>query len=46
MLEQRIQQLNVESAKNEVYPFVEDKDQLNLWSQEFFLDIAHRIRFV
>jgi len=45
MLEQRIQQVNVESAKNEVYPFVEDKNQLNLWSQEFFLDIAHHIRF-
>ena len=46
MLEQRIQQLDVESAKNEVYPFVEDKDQLSLWSQGFFLDIAHRVRFV
>ncbi len=46
LLERRISELDVESAKNEVYPFVRDKDQLSLWSREFFMEIAHRVRFV
>ncbi len=46
LLEQRISLLDVESARDEVYPFVRDKDQLKLWSREFFTEIAQRIRFV
>lgn len=46
LLERRISELDVESAKDEVYPFVRDKDQLSLWSREFFMEIAHRVRFV
>jgi predicted nucleotidyltransferase component of viral defense system len=46
LLERRISELDVESAKNEVYPFVRDKDQLSLWSREFFMEIAQRVRFV
>jgi predicted nucleotidyltransferase component of viral defense system len=46
LLEQRISLLDVESARDEVYPFVRDKDQLKLWSREFFTEIARHIRFV
>jgi predicted nucleotidyltransferase component of viral defense system len=46
LLERGISKLDIESARNEVYPFVRDKDQLSLWSREFFMEIAHRVRFV
>ncbi len=46
LLERRISRLDIESARTEVYPFVRDKDQLTLWSREFFMAIARRIRFV
>jgi len=46
LLEQRISLLDVESARDEVSPFVRDKDQLKLWSIEFFIEIAQRIRFI
>lgn len=46
LLNQRISQLDVASTREEVYPFVHDRDQLSLWSREFFWEIANRIRFV
>jgi hypothetical protein len=45
LLEQKIRALDVAAARDEVYPFVYDRDQLRLWSREFFLEIARRVRF-
>jgi len=42
---QKIWALDVAAARDEVYPFVHDRDQLSLWSREFFLEIARRVRF-
>ena len=41
-----IKSLNVEQARKEVEPFVKNPETLSIWSQEFFLDIISRIRFV
>jgi hypothetical protein len=41
-----INSLDVDQARKEVEPFVRDPENLSIWSQEFFLDIASRIRFV
>ena len=41
-----INSLDVDQAHKEVEPFVRDPESLSIWSQEFFLDIASRIRFV
>jgi predicted nucleotidyltransferase component of viral defense system len=38
--------LNAEQARKEVEPFVKNPEALSIWSQEFFLDIVSRIRFV
>lgn len=45
LLEQRIAMLDVASARDEVAPFVHDKDQLSLWTQDFFREITRKIRF-
>lgn len=38
-----IDDLDVESAKREVEPFVRDPVALSVWSKDFFLDVAGRI---
>ncbi|MBN1272103.1 MAG: nucleotidyl transferase AbiEii/AbiGii toxin family protein [Candidatus Aminicenantes bacterium] len=45
-LSQRIKQINIDQARKEVEPFVKNIDSLTVWSKEFFLDIASRIKFV
>lgn len=45
LLEKRIAMLDVASARDEVAPFVKDKDQLSLWTKDFFYEIAQRVRF-
>jgi predicted nucleotidyltransferase component of viral defense system len=41
-----INSLNVEQARKEVEPFVKNPEALSIWSQEFFLDVVSRVRFV
>lgn len=42
----RINQININQARKEVEPFVRSPESLALWSKDFFLDIASRIKFV
>ncbi|MBN1224748.1 MAG: nucleotidyl transferase AbiEii/AbiGii toxin family protein [Candidatus Aminicenantes bacterium] len=45
-LSQRIGQINIEQAARDVEPFVKNTESLALWSKEFFLDVASRIKIV
>jgi len=42
----RIAQLDVDAAREDVLPFVRDRDSVALWSREFFLALLPRIRTV
>jgi len=46
LLVQRIEKVNIEQIKQEVEPFVKDPASLAIWSKDFFLDIASRIKVV
>jgi hypothetical protein len=46
MLQKTIQGLDVQQACREVEPFVREPENLTIWSQDFFLDIASRIQLV
>ncbi len=46
LLTKGINNLNVDQARNEVEPFVKNPENLSIWSREFFLDVASRIKFV
>jgi len=46
LLFKTIEQLDVKQAKNDVDPFVKDKNMLAIWSHEFFHDVAGRIQTV
>lgn len=43
-LQQAIDQLDVDQARNDVLPFVRDPAALEVWSREFFADIVQRIQ--
>jgi hypothetical protein len=41
-----IERLDVDQARREVEPFVSNPDSLEIWSRDFFRDVATRIQFV
>jgi len=45
MLKVRIDQLDVESARNDVLPFIREPTGLAIWSKDYFAQLAQRIRF-
>jgi len=46
LLGEAIEGLNVEGARREVEPFVSDPSALEVWSKDFFHDVASRIQTV
>jgi hypothetical protein len=48
LLNKRIHSLDIEAARKDVRPFLKLKDtgQLDVWSKDFFLDLAARVKFV
>jgi hypothetical protein len=46
LLTRRIDIVNIDQIRREVEPFVKDTGSLALWSKEFFLDVASRIKIV
>lgn len=45
-LTQRIERLDIESAKNDVRRFITDARVLDIWSRDYFIQLANRVRFV
>lgn len=45
LLLQRIENLDVQKAKNDVLPFVKEPKELDLWSKEFFIEIVENIKY-
>jgi len=46
LLAKRIDQVDIGLIRHEVEPFVKDAASLAIWSKEFFLDVASRIKIV
>ena len=44
LLNERFENLNFEQAKEDVLPFVRDKSELDLWSEEFFKEITKNLK--
>jgi hypothetical protein len=47
LLRKRIESRDIEAAKRDVAPFLtlKDAEQLNIWSRDFFFDLAVRVKF-
>ncbi|MGZ5515848.1 MAG: nucleotidyl transferase AbiEii/AbiGii toxin family protein, partial [Candidatus Aminicenantales bacterium] len=46
LLARRIDKVDIDQIRREVEPFVKDAAPLAIWSKEFFLDVASRIKIV
>jgi predicted nucleotidyltransferase component of viral defense system len=46
LIHDAIERLSVDQARREVEPFVSNPDSLEVWSRDFFKDVASRIQFV
>lgn len=46
LMNDAIEQLSVDQARKEVEPFVSNPASLEVWSHDFFKDVASRIQFV
>jgi predicted nucleotidyltransferase component of viral defense system len=46
LLAKRIDRIDISQIRREVEPFVKDAAALTIWSKEFFLDVASRIKAV
>jgi hypothetical protein len=45
LLKERIENTKIENVKADVLPFVQDPEQLNIWTKEYFLQLVDRIWF-
>ncbi len=46
LLRGKIEEVNIEQIRREVEPFVKDPASLEVWSKEFFLDVARQIKVI
>ncbi|MDR0331829.1 MAG: nucleotidyl transferase AbiEii/AbiGii toxin family protein [Dysgonamonadaceae bacterium] len=44
MLKMRIEKTNIETVKNDVRPFLRNPQELNIWSRDYFLQLANMIK--
>ncbi len=45
LLDHRIENFDFEKAKNDVAPFLKDKEAISVWIRDFFKKVARKIRF-
>lgn len=45
LLEEKLAPLDIEQARQDVWPFIQDKDSLSLWSKDFFCQVIEKIVF-
>lgn len=43
LFDQKIEQLDIVAAKDDIINFIKDSSQLEIWSKDFFRQIAHKI---
>ena len=43
LLNNKFKEINYSNAKEDVITFIEDKDSLNLWSEDFFTEITKNL---
>ncbi len=46
LLKERIEAFDIDLAKKDIEPFISDSTRLNIWSKDFFLDAASKIRVI
>ncbi len=42
----KIENLDIEGAKKDIYPFIKNKEILEIWSKDFFLSLVNKIHLI
>lgn len=45
LLQQKIQQTSIDKVKQDVRPFIKNINQLDIWNEQYFLDLTELIKF-
>jgi len=45
MLKERILNTNINDVKNDVQPFIKNRQEMDIWSTEYFLQLVDMINF-
>ena len=40
MVKERIEKANIEAVKNDVYPFLKNPEEMEIWSTMYFMQLA------
>lgn len=46
LVENRISTTDIERVKQDVVPFIKNRDDLSIWSKEYFLQLVEMVRFL
>lgn len=46
MLKERLSSANIAMVKRDVLPFIQNPKQLDIWSNDYFLQLANRVKFL
>lgn len=46
LLKERLSSTDVNMIKRDVLPFIQNPEELNIWSNEYFFQLADRIKFL
>ena len=44
-LKERLSSTNIEQVKQDVIPFMKNREETTIWSNDYFVQLAERIRF-
>ena len=45
-LKERLSSTNIEQVKQDVFPFMKNREETAIWSNDYFVQLAERIRFL
>jgi hypothetical protein len=45
LLEAKIENLKVSAAKEDIYRFIQNPDEIEIWSRDFFLSLLPQIQY-
>jgi len=46
MLKDRLSSTDINMVKRDVFPFIQNSKELDIWSNDYFLQLADRIKFL
>lgn len=46
LLSNKIQSVDFNAAKEDVFPFIKDIDSLSLWSTDFFMTLLENLQYI